>query len=645
MHRSWRPPLSHDRPVPPPQPHDLSDAAHLQLLVEQIRDFAIVMLTPDGRHATWNPGVKRVLGYDEAEFVGQPAEIIFTPEDVAAGIPAGELATAREHGSASDDRWMRRRDGTRFWASGVTTAVRDATGRVVGYGKVLRDLTEQRTLLERLAASEARLRLAIGAARIATWRWDLRTGGDSIDANLARLLGLGDSDRVVTLDEFFDAVHPDDRERTRAAFLDAVARREGLETEFRIVTADGGIRWLRDYGEVITDDAGEPRWLTGAVVDITAQREAEQRLRVSERMDAVSKLAGGVAHEVNNMMSVVLGFTDFVLAGLPPGDRRRLDLEQVRMAAGRAATVTAQLLAFSRQQVLRPAVLRLDEVVSALEPALRRLLGDGRELVLRVLPGSEPVFADRGQLEQVLMNLALNARDAMPEDGRLTIETGRAPDGSAVLAVSDTGHGMDEETRARIFEPFFTTRPTGQGTGLGLAVVHGIVHQSGGRIGVESAPGAGTTFRIFLPPVSETAIGPRRPSPPPPAGAGGETILVVEDEPLVRQLVVRMLGELGYRCLEAGDGTEALQLLDEFDGPVHGVVTDLVMPRMNGRQLAARLAAVRPELPLLFMSGYTDDDMIRRDLLVRDAPFIQKPFGIKALATRLRAMLRTAGGG
>ncbi len=637
---------------------ELASAARIQVLVEQIQDFAIFMITPDGRHATWNAGVERVLGYDEADFLGQPAELVFTPEDVDQGVPAAELVTARERGAANDDRWMQRRDGTRFWASGVTTALRDDGGRLLGFGKVLRDLTDQRLLLERLAESDDRLRMAISAAGVGTWRWDLRTGKDTLDANLAKLLELGEGDTVVTLDEFFDRVHPEDREQTRAAFVDAVQRRNGLEVEFRIACHDGSIRWLRDHGRVVLDETGEPRYLTGAVLDITSQRLMDERLRASQRMDAVGKLAGGVAHEVNNMMSVVLGFTDMVLADLPPGDRRRRDLERVRAAAGRAATVTAQVLAFSRQQMLQPTVLRPADLLVTLEPILRRLLGADRELVLDVAPDTGHVVADRGQLEQVLINLALNARDAMGPGGQLTVAvrsilldatfTERHPEAagllgpSVMLEVSDTGHGIDETTRERIFEPFFTTKPIGQGTGLGLAVVHGIVHQSGGYIEVESTPGAGTTFRIFLPAVSKSGQRSTAPAAPRARRGSGETILVAEDEPMVRQLVVRTLERLGYRCLEAGDGAEALRMLQAHGVRVDGVVTDLVMPHMNGRELGEHLAASRPELPVLFMSGYTNDEMIRRDLLAPEAPFIQKPFEVEAFAAKLRALLSTA---
>ena len=634
---------------------DLDAAARALLMVSQIEEYAVFMIAAEGYNLSWNPGVERVLGYTEDEFVGQPIQRIFTPEDVREGIPRGELEYARTHGRASDDRWMLRKNGTRFWASGITSALRDRNGQLLGYGKILRDLTAERELQDRLAESEERLRSALAAARVATWRWDLRTEKDTIDAGLARLLELGNEDVTVTLEQFFARVHPEDRDRTRAAFERAVATAGGLDVEFRVVRADGSVRWLRDYGETVLDHAGQPQYLTGAVLDVTEQRESEEQLRQAQRMDAVGKLAGGMAHEVNNMMSVVLGFTDLVLGDLGPNDRRRHDLEQVRAAASRAAAVTGQLLAFSRRQLLKPTVVHPAEVVESLRPVLRRLLGEDRQLTVRAAPETPAVRADRGQLEQVLINLALNARDAMEQGGRLTMETDDAasagselrqgdwdvPAGSyAMLTVHDTGHGMDPETLDRIFEPFFTTKPAGQGTGLGLAVVHGIIHQSGGFVRARSRPDAGTTFTIYLPavPASIDAAPSEDAAAEIPHGRG--TILIVEDEPMVRRLVVRTLEQLGYHCLEAGDGAEALELLQSRRQPIEAVVSDIVMPRMSGRELAEQIAAVRPGTRVLFMSGYTDDEMVRRHLLVPGAPFIQKPFETDDLARRLQELLQ-----
>jgi two-component system cell cycle sensor histidine kinase/response regulator CckA len=645
-----------------PPPRDTGSDVRYRRLVEQIQDFAIFFITPDGRHGSWNAGVRRVLGYERDEFVGQPVGQIFVPEHVERGVPLNELEHARVHGSANDDRWMLKKGGIRFWASGVTTSLRDERGELLGFSKVLRDLTEQKALQDRAEASEAalreseeRLRLALTAARVGTWRLDLVSGRDTVDANLARMMELGEEDTVLTLDDFLARLHPEDRSRTRAAFDAAIRQRESLRVEFRVVCADGSIRWMRDHGEVIVDAAGEPRFLTGAAVDITEQREADERLAQSQRMEAVGKLAGGVAHEVNNMMSVVLGFTDFLLEEYRPGDRRRQDLEQVRTAAGRAASVTAQLLAFSRRQILQPTILRVGDTVEALRPVLARMLGEDKELVVRQADAGH-VKADRGQLEQVVINLALNARDAMQHGGQLTIETADVtvdptshaqhpeatlpPGAYVMLALSDTGHGMDQTTLERIFEPFFTTKPTGQGTGLGLSVVHGIVHQSDGYIRPETAPGQGTTFRVYLPVASSPAERPARTTGPVVMPGHGETVLVAEDEPMVRSHVVRMLDRMGYTTVEAADGREALELLSARAAPVDLVLTDIVMPRLNGRDLATEISARWPDLPVLFMSGYADDEMSRRDLLTPEAPFIQKPFDSRGLAAKLGAMLR-----
>jgi two-component system cell cycle sensor histidine kinase/response regulator CckA len=643
---------------PSPLAH-LGGDARFRVLVEQIRDFAIFLITPDGRHASWNAGVQRVLGYDADEFVGQPMDRIFTPGDRAAGVPHREIEVARTRGRTSDDRWMVKKGGAQFWASGVTTSLWDG-GRLIGFGKVLRDLTDQKALQQRVEASEIavrqneeRLRLALSAARVGTWRVDLCAGTNTLDANLARLLELGERDMAVPLDRFFGRIHADDRERVRAVFERAARQVQPIRTEFRVKCSNGSTRWLRDHGEVIVGPDGEPVYLTGAVADITEQRETGERLREVQRMEAVGKLAGGVAHEVNNMMGVVLGFTEFLLDDYPPGDGRRRDLEQVRDAAGRAATVTAQLLAFSRRQILQPTLVKLSGIIEALRPVLARMLGEDKELVVHAAPDVAYVKADRGQLEQVIINLSLNARDAMGPGGRLVIETQNVtidpanapeagvPSGAYVmLSLSDTGHGMDAATLERIFEPFFTTKPTGQGTGLGLSVVHGIVHQSDGYIRPETAPGQGTTFRVYLPVASSPAERPARTTGPVVMPGHGETVLVAEDEPMVRSHVVRMLDRMGYTTVEAADGREALELLSARAAPVDLVLTDIVMPRLNGRDLATEISARWPDLPVLFMSGYADDEMSRRDLLTPEAPFIQKPFDSRGLAAKLGAMLR-----
>jgi nitrogen-specific signal transduction histidine kinase len=395
--------------------------------------------------------------------------------------------------------------------------------------------------------------------------------------------------------------------------------------------------------------------LRGIYRDVTERRRVEDQLRRAERMQAAGRLAGGMAHEVNNMMTGVIGFSEFLLRSFAEDDARRDEVQEIIRAGTRASDVTRQLLAFTRQQLLHPEPLDINGVVDGVEKMLRRSLGEDHELELMLAAGVGEIRADRGQLEQVLLNLTLNARDAMPSHGRVTIATGRAtldevyaqahagigiPPGEYVLlSVTDTGSGMSPDVQARIFEPFFTTKPVGQGTGLGLSTVYGIVKQSDGFIWCYSEPDRGSTFKIYLPRAGARSL-PLAPAAPPTELRGGyETILVVEDEDVVRSLACRGLREQGYTVLEARHGREALDRLAEDHHAVDLVISDVVMPELGGRELGARLAALRPELPILYMSGYTGDDVIQRGLLEPGAPFQQKPFTPEGLARKVREML------
>ena len=391
----------------------------------------------------------------------------------------------------------------------------------------------------------------------------------------------------------------------------------------------------------------------GSQRDVTERRLTLERLQQAQRMESVGKLAGGIAHEVNNMMSVVLGCSEFVLGRSDLPQAVRADVEQMREAAERSAAITAQLLAFSRRQMLQPVSLDLNTVVRDLEPVLRRTLGEAVTLELRLKPLAW-IRADRGQLQQVLLNLALNARDAMPLGGRVVVETELAELGEravaehpevrlrrgryALLSLTDTGHGMDRETASHVFEPFFTTKGLGKGTGLGLSTVYGIVKQSDGYVWVESEPGRGATFRLYLPvtdaePPRET----REPSGARAAGSG--TILVVDDEPLVRAMAVRALEADGYTVLPATSGMAALELLASQGDRVRLVLTDVAMSEIGGRELGRRLAQVLPDLPVLYMSGYPEDEVVRRGLLEEHRLFIQKPFTPSVLVETVRRLL------
>jgi nitrogen-specific signal transduction histidine kinase/CheY-like chemotaxis protein len=401
---------------------------------------------------------------------------------------------------------------------------------------------------------------------------------------------------------------------------------------------------------------GQPSVIRGIYRDITERKRVEEHLRRAERMQAAGKLAGGVAHEVNNMMTGVIGFSEFLLRSLGPDDPRRDDIEEVIRAGTRAADVTRQLLAFTRQQFLQPQLVDINAVVTEMEKMLRHSLGEDKGLEFRLSPDAGQMRADRGQLEQVLINLVLNARDALDSHGRVTVETASATWDAAyaerhgdvhiplgryvMLAVSDTGCGMDREVQEQIFEPFFTTKPIGQGTGLGLSTVYGIVKQSGGFVWVYSEPGQGSVFKVYLPqalvpqPVGETSV---------PAGTGprggSETILIIEDEEVVRNLATRGLRDHGYTVVEAKNGAEALRYIREHPGTLDLVICDVVMPEMGGRELGQHLAMFDPELPVLYMSGYTGDDVFQRGLLDPGSPFQQKPFTPGTLASKVRTML------
>jgi signal transduction histidine kinase/CheY-like chemotaxis protein len=427
-----------------------------------------------------------------------------------------------------------------------------------------------------------------------------------------------------------------------------------LDYEFRITLPDGRVRWISDQGEVRRDQSGRPIYLTGVCTDVTERRNAEEQLRQAHRMESVGTLAGGVAHEANNQMSVVLGSAHFILRRSDIPEAVRADVEFIQKAAERTAAVTAQLLAFSRRQVLKPEVLDLNTLLQNWEPMLRRVMGEDRGIRFILDPEIGAVRADPGQLEQVLLNLALNARDAMPRGGLITVETfqtelstayARLRPGTAirpgkyvVLVVSDTGHGMDKETMNHIFEPFFTTKGVGQGTGLGLSTVYGIVKQSDGYIWVYSEPGQGTTFKVYLP-LRPERVTPSEETASPLLTGTGETVLIVEDEAQVRYMMKRALEDAGYGVLDAASASEALDVAKRTRDKISLVLTDVVMPGRNGRELADDIEKLLPGTPMLFTSGYTDGEIERRGLLSPGAAFIQKPLSPAALIRAVRQRL------
>ncbi len=614
---------------------------------------AIVGKSLQGIVTNWNSAAERIFGYSTAEMVGQSIFILVPPEHHDAERMLLERIAKGERVEFSETERIRK-DGQRIYIALSVSPILDGQGRVVGASSIKRDITERRRAAEALAQSQERLQLALKAARMGTWQWDIQTDALDWDEGVYQLYGI-EPGGVTRYEDFIQRVHQDDREFVISTLRRTLERGVHLNYEFRVVLPDGRVRWLADQGRVVRDQDGKVLYMTGVCLDKTERRQMEERLLQSQRMDSVGQLAGGIAHEANNMMSVVLGCADYVLQRTDLPEAVRDDVDQIWRAAKRTAGITQQLLAFSRRQVLQPQVLDLNAVVRDLEPILSRTLGEISRLRLQLSPGLSSVRADPGQLEQVLINLTLNARDAMSEGGTLTIETtgvmldeayaaGKSIDtlrtGEYVaLVLGDTGHGIDRSIMSRIFEPFFTTKPVGEGTGLGLSTVYGIVKQSGGFIWAYSEPGLGTTFKVYFPAAEALRQAEVKNQAPAPGARPDETVLVAEDEEMVRSIMARTLRDCGYQVLEAGNGAEALEILDAREGRISLIVADVVMPTLGGREMAERLADRWPDVPVLFTSGYTGMDVVRRGLLNEGDEFVQKPIAPEVLARKVREMV------
>jgi two-component system cell cycle sensor histidine kinase/response regulator CckA len=450
----------------------------------------------------------------------------------------------------------------------------------------------------------------------------------------------------------FEFVHPDDREQVGVRMTDALEHPlRPITQEIRFQHADGDWRIMEGIGVNRLDDPSVRAIVVNAR-DVTDRRKLEDQLRQSQKMEAVGQLAGGVAHDFNNLLTAILGYCSLMLDEVPQEDPLRQDLMEIQAAGERAAALTRQLLAFSRRQMLQPQVVDINTLIRQLEKLLRRLISEDVELVTALAGDLNPVRVDPASIEQILVNLAVNGRDAMPVGGQLTIETSNVeideaytmthvsmvPGPYVMLAVGDTGRGMDAATRARVFEPFFTTKEQGRGSGLGLATVYGIVKQSGGYIWVYSELGHGTVFKVYLPPAKTRAIPRPTDMRPHDTTHGWETVLLVEDEDAVRALAREVLRRHGYIVLEARHGVDALRVAERHPDTIHLMVTDVVMPHMSGREVAERLSTVRPNMKVLFMSGYTDHALMHREL-APGSSFLQKPFTPEVFARKVRHVL------
>ena len=517
-----------------------------------------------------------------------------------------------------------------------------------------RERHERRQAEETLQAIEARLRQVIASTPAVLYASAVKPEGFApswVSENIARTMGY-DVAEALQPDWWLSHLHPDDRDEVLAAVAGVLASGH-LSAVYRFRHKSGGYRWIHDQAELVRDAKGDPVELFGSWLDVTERKALETQLLQSQKMEAIGRLAGGVAHDFNNLLTAIIGNAELLLGTIGREHPASGDIDEILKASLRAADLTRQLLAFGRRQVLAPRVLGVNTVVAGLDKLLRRLVGEHIELLTALAADPDAVKADPGQLEQAVMNLVVNARDAMPEGGKLTIETANivfedpyteehgtlAPGRYVMLAVSDTGVGMTPETRAHIFEPFFTTKDVGKGTGLGLAMVYGFVQQSGGYIWVYSEPGRGATFKMYLPRVDQAP----EPVPATPlaraALRGSETVLLVEDDDSVRSLTRKMLEVQGYAVLAASSGAEALRAVAASGGVVHLLVTDVVLPAMSGRELAERLRAARPGVKVLYTSGYTDEAIVHHGVLDPGIAFLQKPFTSDALARKVREVL------
>ena len=615
---------------------------------------AMVVVDGRGEIVLLNVQAEKLFGYRRDELVGQPVTNIipvgFAERLIADDLRSAADALAQQIGTGIELSG-RRKDGTEFPIEIMLSPLEGSEGILVT--AAIRDISARKDAEEELSRTNQLLETTQALARLGGWELDVVHDTLFWTDETYRIHELSPAEYSPTVATAIRFYAPESIPLITAAVQDANERGTSYDLDLELITATGRRISVRATG-VATTEQGRTTKITGAFQDITEHKRIEAQLIQSQRLEAVGQLAGGIAHDFNNLLTAIRGYSEFARRGLEEGDDRRSDIDEVIVNADRAAALVRQLLAFSRRQVLQPQVLDPAAIVEGIVPMLRRLLGEQVELAMHTAPGLGSVKVDPSQLEQVIVNLAVNARDAMPDGGKLIIELGNVefdadyvsahtvavPGPYVLLAVSDTGVGMDAETQAFIFQPFFTTKEQGQGTGMGLATVYGIVKQSGGFIYVYSEPGRGTTFRIYLPRVAEDrpAAGAETPAARP-SSSGTETILLVEDEPAVRSFARRTLEEQGYFVLEAASGADALSIVASHADPIALLVTDIIMPGLQGYQLAKQLAAGRPELRVLYVSGFTENSVIHHGVPDDGVAFLAKPFSTDALGEAVRRVL------
>jgi two-component system cell cycle sensor histidine kinase/response regulator CckA len=617
-------------------------------LIENTSDI-ISILDRDGTILYVSPSMERVLGFSPAELEGRNGFDCFHPDDVArARRVFGE--TLERPGSCPTpiEQRFRHKNGT--WRVLETIANNRMTDPAIG-GIIVtgHDVTDRKRAEEQLIASQERYRELFENANDLVYTHDLTGSLTSLNKAAEALTGYSREEALGL--NILAIVAPEHRQTAREMMDRKIGGEAKTTYELDIVTKEG-LRVPLEVSTRLIFQMGKPVAVQGIGRDMTERRRFESRLLQSQKMEAIGRLAGGVAHDFNNMLTVITGYSQWMLDELGPDSELAESALEILLAANRAAALTNQLLAFSRNQVLQPIIVDLNTLVEEIEPMLRRMIGEDVELITLTSPGLGMVRADPGQVEQVILNLAVNGRDAMAGGGKLTLETANVeigeehprepvdavPGSYVMLAVSDSGCGIDEHIRAHIFEPFFTTKGKSKGTGLGLSTVYGIVKQGGGHIRVDSEPGAGATFRVYFPRVADGTAPSAEPKPRS-RRRGTETILLVEDEASVRRIVAEMLLRLGYTILEAPDARSAQTFVTEYEKPIALLLTDVVMPDLGGRDLARKLKTMRADLKVLFMSGYADDTVVQQGVLEPGAAYLQKPFTPDVLASKIREVL------
>ena len=590
------------------------------------------------------PEPQKTQGLDTAYAIIHPDDLPVFLAAIRRAIATGEDFTAEFRSATQPERW--------FAAHGRVHKAEDGTARrMLG---VTWDITERKQAEEALRRSEARFRALVENTFESLSITDAQVNVLYVSPGNVRVFGRTPEQVMGT--NGFASIHPEDLPAAMTA-LKEVLQNPGVPFTrvFRMQHQNGSWRWIEGTACNLLHNP-HVRGITVNMRDITDSRLLQEQLMQAHKMESIGRLAGGIAHDFNNILTAILGYTELMEEEAQEDRVLQGYVSQMRRAAERAAALTAQLLAFARKRVVEPKVVSINDLTHNMEKLLRRLLNEDIELTTRLAPDLRPVKVDTGHFEQILINLVVNARDAMPNGGRLLIETQNVslmadyalrhnevvPGNYVLLAVTDTGMGISEEMKRHIFEPFFTTKEVGKGTGLGLATCYGLVKQAGGAIWVYSEPGHGTTFKVYLPQVEAAQETPTTLSALEGLPGGTETILVAEDEPMVREIAVKTLSRLGYHILSAGDGEEALAVADAYPYPIHLLLTDMVMPHLGGREVAEAIRRTRPEMRVLYASGYTDNAIVQRGLEEAETSFLQKPFIPAALARKVREMLDAA---